>query len=161
MFDRLLCCKQLRYSGMMETIRIRRAGYPIRHTFAEFVERYRFLIPSIPPVHKVADCREVTAKICASVLAKSDYQLGKTKVFLKDAHDLFLEQERDRVLTKNIVTLQRAIRCWYYRRKFLQFRNAAVVIQRFYRGYIQRKKYRMVSAVVHSTSNRCLFLFYF
>ena len=36
-FDRELCCKQLRYSGMMETIRIRRAGYPIRHTFAEFV----------------------------------------------------------------------------------------------------------------------------
>ncbi|KAJ6223846.1 hypothetical protein RDWZM_002391 [Blomia tropicalis] len=144
MFDRLLCCKQLRYSGMMETIRIRRAGYPIRHTFAEFVERYRFLIPSIPPVHKVSDCREVTSKICATVLAKSDYQLGKTKVFLKDAHDLFLEQERDRVLTKHIVTLQRAIRCWYYRRKFLQFRSAAIVIQRFFRGYIQRKKYRMM-----------------
>ena len=41
MFDRELCCRQLRYSGMMETIRIRRAGYPIRHTFQEFVERYR------------------------------------------------------------------------------------------------------------------------
>ena len=39
MFDRELCCRQLRYSGMMETIRIRRAGYPIRHTFNEFVDR--------------------------------------------------------------------------------------------------------------------------
>ena len=38
---------------MMETIRIRRAGYPIRHSFPEFVERYRFLIPGIPPSHKV------------------------------------------------------------------------------------------------------------
>ena len=26
LFDRELCCRQLRYSGMMETIRIRRAG---------------------------------------------------------------------------------------------------------------------------------------
>ena len=53
LFDRELCCRQLRYSGMMETIRIRRAGYPIRHTFREFVERYRFLISGCPPPHKV------------------------------------------------------------------------------------------------------------
>lgn len=53
LFDRELCCRQLRYSGMMETIRIRRAGYPIRHTFREFVERYRFLINGCPPAHKV------------------------------------------------------------------------------------------------------------
>lgn len=83
MFDRELCCKQLRYSGMMETIRIRRVGYPIRHTFREFVERYRFLLPGTPPVHKVPDTRALTAKICASVLGRADYQLGKTKVFLK------------------------------------------------------------------------------
>lgn len=63
MFDRELCCRQLRYSGMMETIRIRRAGYPIRHTFREFVERYRFLINGCPPAHKVrhyhSSCKEI------------------------------------------------------------------------------------------------------
>lgn len=68
---------------MMETIRIRRAGYPIRHTFTEFVERYRFLMAGIGPAHKVPDCKAVTAKILAIALPKVDYQLGKTKVFLK------------------------------------------------------------------------------
>ncbi|CAG2104686.1 unnamed protein product [Medioppia subpectinata] len=142
MFDRYLCCKQLRYSGMMETIRIRRAGYPIRHTFMEFIDRYRFLLPGIGPAHKVPDCKTVTHKICAAVLGKVDYQLGKSKVFLKDAHDLFLEQERDRVLTKNILTLQRAIKGWYYRRRFLRMRNNAIIIQRYWKGFIQRKKYK-------------------
>ncbi|XP_026757270.2 myosin-VIIa isoform X2 [Galleria mellonella] len=140
MFDRGLCCRQLRYSGMMETIRIRRAGYPIRHSFKEFVERYRFLIPGVPPAHKT-DCRSATSKICASVLGKSDYQLGHTKVFLKDAHDLFLEQERDRVLTRKILILQRSIRGWVYRRRFLKMRAAAILIQRHWRGKLQRIRY--------------------
>ena len=141
MFDRNLCCRQLRYSGMMETIRIRRAGYPIRHSFHDFVERYRFLIPGVPPAHRT-DCRSATSKICAAVLGRSDYQLGHTKVFLKDAHDLFLEQERDRVLTKKILILQRSIRGWVYRRRFLRLRAATMIIQKYWKGYIQRQRYK-------------------
>ncbi|KAI1285881.1 Myosin-VIIa [Halotydeus destructor] len=142
-FDRELCCKQLRYSGMMETIRIRRAGYPIRHTFAEFVERYRFLIKGIAPVHKLADVRAVASLICERRLGEqTDYQLGKTKVFLKDAHDLFLEQQRDLVLTRSIVTLQRAIRGWCCRRRYKKLRCSAIIVQKYWRAFIQRKKYR-------------------
>ncbi|XP_076323728.1 myosin-VIIa-like isoform X2 [Tachypleus tridentatus] len=140
MFDRELCCKQLRYSGMMETIRIRRAGYPIRHSFRDFVDRYRFLISGVGPSHKI-DCKAASAKICAGVLGKTDFQLGKTKVFLKDAHDLYLEQERDRVLTRKILIIQKTVRCWYYRRKFLKMRQSAIVIQRFWRGYILKRQF--------------------
>ncbi|XP_055389301.1 myosin-VIIa isoform X2 [Condylostylus longicornis] len=143
LFDRTLCCRQLRYSGMMETIRIRRAGYPIRHGFREFVERYRFLIPGIPPAHKT-DCRHATSRICSIVLGKTDYQLGHTKVFLKDAHDLFLEQERDRVLTRKILILQRSIRGWVYRRRFLKMKTAAIIIQRYWKGYAQRQRYKQM-----------------
>ena len=91
-----------------------RAGYPIRHTFNEFVDRYRFLISGCPPAHKLQDnCRAATAKICQSVLGKADYQLGRTKVFLKDAQDLFLELERDRVLTRKILVLQVRQACFF------------------------------------------------
>ncbi|XP_014247796.1 myosin-VIIa isoform X2 [Cimex lectularius] len=140
MFDRGLCVRQLRYSGMMETIRIRRAGYPIRHSFKDFVERYRFLIPGVPPAHKT-ECRSATGRICQAVLGKSDYQLGSTKVFLKDAHDLYLEQERDRVLTRNIVVLQKSIRGWVYRRRYQRMKAAAMVIQKYWQGWAQRRRY--------------------
>lgn len=67
---------------MMETIRIRRAGYPIRHKFMDFVDRYRILVSDVGPSHTV-ECRAASNKICKAVLGNADYQLGKTKVFLK------------------------------------------------------------------------------
>ena len=82
MFDRELCTRQLRYSGMMETIRIRQAGYPIRHKFKDFVDRYRLLADGIGPAHTV-DCKAASQKICGIVLEGTDWQLGKNKVFLK------------------------------------------------------------------------------
>lgn len=87
------------------------------------------------------DCRQATAKICSVTLGKTDYQLGQTKVFLKDAQDLFLEQERDRVLTKKLIIIQRCIRGWIHRRRYLRLRAAAIVIQRQWRRQAQRKRY--------------------
>jgi len=67
----------------METISIRRKGYPIRHLFRDFVDRYRLLGPGIGPSHCEGDCRSAAEKICKTVLINQDYQIGKTKVFLK------------------------------------------------------------------------------
>ena len=38
-FDRKLVLDQLRYSGMLETVRIRRAGFPVRILYPEFAFR--------------------------------------------------------------------------------------------------------------------------
>lgn len=46
LFDRELCIRQLRYSGMMQTVHIRKSGFPIRYTFDEFSQRFRVLLPS-------------------------------------------------------------------------------------------------------------------
>ena len=76
---------------MMETINIRRNGYPIRHDFNEFVHRYAAIAPSLERMHKKAeasgdrkDQRMIATKICEKALAGQDYQIGKNKVFLKE-----------------------------------------------------------------------------
>uniref|UniRef100_A0A8D3DIJ4 Myosin VIIA n=1 Tax=Scophthalmus maximus TaxID=52904 RepID=A0A8D3DIJ4_SCOMX len=123
LFDRELCIRQLRYSGMMETIRIRRAGYPIRYTFAEFVDRYRVLMPGVKPAHIQVNSTTTSQIVLARLGKHDDWQIGKTKIFLKDHHDMQLE-----------------------RTNFLRLRSAVTFIQAVWRGRRCRKDYQIMQS---------------
>lgn len=100
---------------MMETARIRRAGYPIRHNYREFVDRFRCLAKGA----STKDLKHIARTICVNFLAHDsmDYQFGKTKVFLKEENELLLEQKRSFVLAQSIVIIQKNIRTWIARRR--------------------------------------------
>lgn len=145
LFDRHLCVRQLRYSGMMETIRIRHAGYPIRYSFVEFVERYRVLLPGVKPAYKQGDLQETCQRMAEAVLGThDDWQIGKTKIFLKDHHDMLLEVERDKAITDRVILLQKVIRGFKDRSNFLRLKSAATLIQRHWRGHHCRKNYELI-----------------
>ncbi|XP_049339672.1 myosin VIIAa isoform X2 [Astyanax mexicanus] len=147
LFDRELCVRQLRYSGMMETIRIRRAGYPIRYTFVEFVDRYRVLMPGVKPAYKQEDLRGTCQRIAEAVLGRDDdWQMGKTKIFLKDHHDMLLEIERDKAITDKVILIQKVVRGFKDRSNFLKMKRAALIIQKTWRGYHCRKNYDAMRA---------------
>ncbi|KAM6933947.1 unconventional myosin-VIIa-like isoform 3-T4 [Xenentodon cancila] len=147
LFDRELCVRQLRYSGMMETIRIRRAGYPIRYTFVEFVDRYRVLMPGVKPAYKQEDLRGTCQRIAEAVLGRDDdWQMGKTKIFLKDHHDMLLEIERDKAITDKVILIQKVVRGFKDRSNFLRMRKSAVLIQKTWRGFHCRKNYGAMRA---------------
>ncbi|XP_072118705.1 myosin VIIAa isoform X1 [Mobula birostris] len=142
LFDRELCVRQLRYSGMMETIRIRRAGYPIRYTFVEFVDRYRVLMPGVKPAYKQSDLRGTCQRIAEAFLGQDgDWQIGKTKIFLKDHHDMMLEIERDKAITGKVILIQKVVRGFKDRSNFVKIRNAVMLIQKYWRGYQCRKSF--------------------
>ncbi|XP_047192578.1 unconventional myosin-VIIa [Scophthalmus maximus] len=143
--DRELCIRQLRYSGMMETIRIRKAGYPVRYTFDEFLERYRVLLKTSvcdPKTERKEKCCET---ICETVLTmEGDWKAGKTKIFLKDFHDTMLEVERMKELNEKALLIQKVLRGYKYRSAFLKKRAGALVIQKHWRGHKGRKLYKVV-----------------
>ena len=41
-FDMPVVLEQLRYTGMLETIRIRKSGFPVRMKYHHFAQRYAF-----------------------------------------------------------------------------------------------------------------------
>ncbi|XP_078514637.1 unconventional myosin-VIIa [Lissotriton helveticus] len=145
LFDRELCVRQLRYSGMMETIRIRRAGYPIRYTFVEFVDRYRVLLPGVKPAYKQGDLRGTCQRIAEAVLGRDDdWQIGKTKIFLKDHHDMLLEIERDKAITDKVILIQKVVRGFKDRSTFLKVKKSVLLIQRYWRGHNCRRNYTVM-----------------
>uniref|UniRef100_A0A3B4WIZ2 Myosin VIIB n=1 Tax=Seriola lalandi dorsalis TaxID=1841481 RepID=A0A3B4WIZ2_SERLL len=144
LFDRELCIRQLRYSGMMETIRIRKAGYPVRYTFSEFLDRYRVLLKTSICDPKTESKEKCCESICENVLAgEGDWKTGKTKIFLKDIHDTMLELERMKELNMKALLIQKVLRGHKYR-EFLRKKAAALVIQKYWRGHKGRKLYKVV-----------------
>ncbi|XP_050163947.1 LOW QUALITY PROTEIN: unconventional myosin-VIIb-like [Myiozetetes cayanensis] len=144
LFDRELCIKQLRYSGMMETIQIRKAGYPIRYTFEEFFERYRVLLPWSLRQQLKNDARQSCISIAEAALGKDEsWQVGRTKIFLKDHHDTVLELQRENILTDKVLLIQKVMRGLKDRKQFLKQRKSAVAIQSAWRGYCCRKDFKM------------------
>ncbi|KAM4771803.1 unconventional myosin-VIIb [Rhinophrynus dorsalis] len=142
-FDRELCIRQLRYSGMMETIRIRKAGYPIRYNFSEFFHRYRVLLPVKSPNRNKEDHLAACTDIIVSVIGKDEgWKVGKTKLFLKDNHDTKLEVEREKSITSKAVLIQKVLRGCKDRKRFLRQRGAAIILQSAWRGYYTRKTYQ-------------------
>ncbi|XP_041658240.1 unconventional myosin-VIIa-like [Cheilinus undulatus] len=161
LFDRELCMRQLRYSGMMDTIRIRKLGYPIRHTFQDFLRRYRVLLKTTicnPKTKSAAACCEA---ICRAVIEGEDeWKIGKTKIFLKDTHDAFLERLREQELSRKAVIIQRVMMGHKDRRSFLKKRSAVLVLQKNWRAYRRRKLQRGFERLMAKIRSRKLHFHY-
>ncbi|XP_076234476.1 unconventional myosin 10A [Calliopsis andreniformis] len=142
-FDMPCVLEQLRYTGMLETIRIRKTGYPVRLFFAHFVDRYRYLVSTHLPrgAPNKELCRIILDK-AAPREAQSQYQLGLTRVFLRESLERTLEYNRALILERAAITVQRYTRGFLARRRFLNISRSTVLIQAVYRGYRDRKKFK-------------------
>lgn len=91
--------KQMAYSGIIETVKARKNGYPVRLTFGEFLRRYCFLGFSFD--ERVVATRE-NCQLLLLRLKMDGYALGKTKVFLKYFHLEYLSKLYEKQIRKII-----------------------------------------------------------
>ncbi|XP_020611353.1 unconventional myosin-XV-like isoform X2 [Orbicella faveolata] len=79
-FEIPLVVEQLRYCGIVETVKIRKAGYPIRYLYADFIKMYSCLsshldLGSPNPRENVSRILHLIERV-----EPASYQFGKTKV---------------------------------------------------------------------------------
>ncbi|KAL3856081.1 hypothetical protein ACJMK2_015277 [Sinanodonta woodiana] len=132
---------QLKYTGVLETTRIRREGYSHRIPFMEFMKRYSVLsFQSGKPIqYDKVGSRELLEK-----LGLQGWALGNTKVFLKYYHVEQLTRQYE-ALQRKIVRIQSVIRMFITRTRFFEMKwkreKAVIRIQACVRGWLARKRY--------------------
>ncbi|XP_051053614.1 unconventional myosin-IXa isoform X5 [Phodopus roborovskii] len=137
-FSDALVLRQLRYTGMLETVRIRQSGYSSKYSFQDFVSHFHVLLPRniIPSKFNIQDFfRKVN-------INPDNYQVGKTMVFLKEHERQHLQDLLHQEVLRRIILLQRWFRVLLCRQQFLHLRQASVIIQRFWRNYLNQKQIR-------------------
>ncbi|KAL1969224.1 hypothetical protein VTN77DRAFT_478 [Rasamsonia byssochlamydoides] len=124
---------QIKYLGLQENVRIRRAGFAYRQTFDKFVERFYLLSKHTSYAGDyiwTGDAESGARQILKDTgIPPEEYQMGVTKAFIKTPETLFaLEHMRDRYWHNMAIRIQRA---W---RNYLRYRTeCAIRIQRFWR----------------------------
>ncbi|XP_070694720.1 unconventional myosin-IXAa isoform X3 [Pempheris klunzingeri] len=130
-FNDNLVLRQLRYTGMLETVRIRQSGYNIKYSFKDFVHHFSVLLPA-----GTRATRDGIQKCLDQLDLEPDgYQVGKTMVFLREAERQCLQALLHGEVLRRIVTLQRRFRARLERKQFVKMRGAAICIQKWWRMY--------------------------
>ena len=121
--------QQLQCSGVIEAVRVTRAGFPSRFIYDDFIKRYRVVRPSA--------CAADARQSCAALLAAAglevgaSIQMGKTKLFLKLAAVDCLDKHRATALGVYATKFNRCVRGWLCRLNIRKWRVSTAALSCF------------------------------
>ena len=156
-FEGPLILSQMRYSGLLDSIRIRQAGYAVRRTFQDIIDL--FGNSRLGRDAKTKGGIEGTKHILETVKVEEDsYVFGKTKVFFKtvDTYAHLLNQMAE-IEHQAAVMVQAAWRKCYEKKKFLHAMACMKHLKNLLVAKVARRRFlKMKAAAVALQSNfRC------
>ncbi|XP_029688237.1 unconventional myosin-Ib isoform X6 [Takifugu rubripes] len=144
-FTESLVCHQVHYLGLMENVRVRRAGYAFRQAYEPCLERYKMLCKPTWP-HWRGPAREGVEVLMTDLqVPKDEFSYGHSKIFIRNPRTLFFLEERRRQCLQDLATLiQKIYRGWKCRSHFLLLKSSQIVVAAWYRRYAQQTKYQKI-----------------
>uniref|UniRef100_A0A8C8ISU8 Myosin motor domain-containing protein n=1 Tax=Oncorhynchus tshawytscha TaxID=74940 RepID=A0A8C8ISU8_ONCTS len=153
-FDDVLVRHQVKYLGLMEHLRVRRAGFAYRRRYELFLQRYKPLCPATWPHWRGVAAEGVEVLVQHLGYLPDEYKMGRTKIFIRHPRTLFATEDAFEVCKHKLGKGMKAKRnqeilfistkietCWrgVQARKEKERRQWAVkVIKKFIKGYMTR-----------------------
>ncbi|KAK1334719.1 hypothetical protein QTO34_004285 [Cnephaeus nilssonii] len=143
--DEAHCRHQVAYLGLLENVRVRRAGFASRQPYPRFLLRYKMTCEYTWPNHLLGSDREAVGALLEQHGLQGDVAFGRSKLFIRSPRTLVtLEQSRARLVPIIVLLLQKAWRGTLARWRCRRLR-AVYTIMRCYR----RHKVRAHLAELH------------
>ncbi|GMF09243.1 unnamed protein product [Phytophthora lilii] len=139
-----LILNQLIYLGVMETVRIRRSGFPVRRLFEEFHEKYQILTRNVPKDKRANMTDKDFCEVILRFIPRENWQLGHKKVFLRDSQLRILDNEARKIMHEAATVIQKHVRGRQQRRRYLDMRAKAIRIQAVTRMYLAKRHYQLM-----------------
>ncbi|XP_073956777.1 unconventional myosin IC-like isoform X1 [Choristoneura fumiferana] len=138
--DEKLVSHQVKYLGLMENLRVRRAGFAYRRTYEAFLERYKCLCVDTWPKFR-GPAREGVQKLVNAIgYEREDFRMGNTKIFIRFPKTLFDTEDAYQIKKNDIATIiQSRWRGYWQRKQYLKMKAAAVVIQKWVRRFLAQR----------------------
>ena len=130
--------EQLKYCGVLEAIKIARAGYPIRIKNNEFINKFFTSMNALKLNPIISNIKSFIKKIYPS-LNDSVMQIGKTKVFLKKILYEILINRNNSDLNYYSKMIQKHYRKYILNKKFKIFKKFCILIQYLVKKFIKIK----------------------
>lgn len=161
-FDEKIVSHQVKYLGLMENLRVRRAGFAYRKPYEQFLERYKSLCPETWPHYHGSAKEGVQVLVCYLKYEPNEYRMGNTKLFIRfpktlfETEDAFQMKKHDIAaiiqskwkgilarrkylkIREAVITCQKYFRRWHAKREAEKRRKAVIIIRRFIKGFITR-----------------------
>uniref|UniRef100_A0AAQ4QYX1 Myosin Ic, paralog b n=1 Tax=Gasterosteus aculeatus aculeatus TaxID=481459 RepID=A0AAQ4QYX1_GASAC len=166
-FDEVLIRHQVKYLGLMENLRVRRAGFAYRRRYELFLQRYKSLCPDTWANWQGKAFDGVATLVKHLGYKPEEYKLGRSKIFIRFPKTLFATEEGLETRKHGLATkLQAGWRGYRQKSKYQKLRSSAVAVQAWWRGILARRRARrrrqaadtirrFVKGFIHRHRERC------
>ncbi|GJQ73930.1 Myo1C [Trypoxylus dichotomus] len=144
-FEVALIQHQVRYLGLISTVQVWRTGFCYRLSFPQFLCRYKLLCCHTWPRWRGSAIEGVSVLLRSLPIPSAEFTFGRTKLFVRSPRTVFeLEDFRRSRLHDLALLIQKCYRGYRQRRKYQKMKHSQMIIASAWRSWRAKEEFRIL-----------------